>query len=254
MVFQALILFNTLKQDVLNDDILDIKGVKLPNFFKYDDNLQFEFCHQFIELYQDYILQSNGYFSYETKDFQISADDVILDCGANMGLFAAFAASKGAIVHCFEPCNSTRALLELTQKLYPDKIIIHPYAVSNKSGTAILYQTDNIGANHLSQYDVNLGNQILQKEEIATITIDDFISQNNIIPTMIKMDVEGAEFEAIQGAMKTLREYSPKTVIGIYHTPNMVNRIKMLINNTLTGWTSIVEKQENLFLYKKSKE
>jgi hypothetical protein len=70
---------------------------------------------------------------------------------------------------------------------------------------------------------------------------------------MIKMDVEGAEFDAMQGALKTLNSHSPKVVAGVYHTPNMANRIKMLINNTLSGWT-VVQKQDNLFLYKKSKE
>lgn len=253
MIFQALILFNTLKQDILNDSVLDIKGVKLPNFFKQNNELQFEFCHQFIELYQDYILQSNGYFSYEMEDFQISENDVILDCGANMGLFAAFAASRGATIHCFEPCESTRKLLEQTQKLYPNQIHIYSYAISNKNGKSVLLNVDNIGANHLSQYNVNMGNMVLNREEVPTVTIDSFIEQNGIIPTMIKMDVEGAEFDAIQGALETLKNHSPKVVAGVYHTPNMANRIKMLINNTLSGWT-IVQKQDNLFLYKKSKE
>lgn len=252
MVFQALILFNTLHQDILNDEVLDIKGVKLPNFFKYNE-LQFEFCHQFIELYQDFVLQTNGNFSYETDDFHISQNDIIFDCGANMGLFAAFAASKGAIVHCFEPCSSTRLLLEQTQKLYPNQIIIHPYAISNKNDKAILCKTDNIGANHLKQYNVNLGNPILESEEINTITIDTFVNQSGIIPTLIKMDVEGAELEATQGALTTLKEYSPKCVIGAYHTPQAMGKIKMLINNNLANW-QIVQKQENLFLYKKSNE
>ena len=133
MVFQGLILFNTLKQDILNDEVLDIKGVKIPNFFKDNTDLQFEFCHQFIELYQDYVLQSKGYFSYEMENFEISENDIIFDCGANMGMFAAYAATKGAIVHCFEPCSSTRELLYKTQELYPNNIIIHPFAISNVS-------------------------------------------------------------------------------------------------------------------------
>lgn len=252
MVFQALILFNALQQNVLNDDVLDVKGVKLPNFFKNND-LQWEFCHQFVELYQNYVLQTDGKLSYEMDDFCISSDDIIFDCGANAGLFAAYAASKGAMVHCFEPCGSTRELLKQTQRLYPDNIIIYPYALSNKNGEATLCKTNNIGANHLNQYDVNLANEVLQTETVLTTTIDNFVEQNNIIPTFIKMDVEGAEFDAVQGALKTLQKYSPKMVVGAYHTSNMMTKIKMLINNTLSGW-AIIQKQENLFLYKKSKE
>lgn len=249
MVFQGLILFNTLKQDILNDEVLDIKGVKIPNFFKDNTDLQFEFCHQFIELYQDYVLQSKGYFSYEMENFKISENDIIFDCGANMGMFAAYAATKGAIVHCFEPCSSTRELLYKTQELYPNNIIIHPFAISNVSAEMEFIQTDNIGANHLSKHQVNLGNRILKKEKVQAITIDDFIAQYDIIPTMIKMDVEGAELDALQGAMKTLKQHSPKCVIGAYHTYDMPQKIKMLINNNLSNW-QFVQKQDNLFLYK----
>ena len=252
MVFQGLILFNTLKQDILNDDTLNIKGVRIPNFFKHNE-LQFEFCHQFIELYQDFVLQTNGNFSYEKENFCISKDDVVFDCGANMGLFAAYAATKGAIVHCFEPCTSTRQLLEETQKLYPNQIFIHPYAISNICGETEFCKTDNIGANHLSKYSVNPGNGILSKERVQTITLDEFVKQTGIIPTFIKMDVEGAELDAMQGALQTLKQYTPKCVIGAYHTYDMPNKIKMLIRNTLSGW-EIVQKQDNLFLDKNFNE
>jgi FkbM family methyltransferase len=252
MVFQGLILFNTLKQDILNDDTLNIKGVQIPNFFKRNE-LQFEFCHQFIELYQDFVLQTNGDFSYEKENFCISKDDVVFDCGANMGLFAAYAATKGAIVHCFEPCASTRQLLEETQKLYPNQIFIHPYAISNICGETEFCKTDNIGANHLSKYPVNPGNGILSKERVQTITLDEFVKQTGIIPTFIKMDVEGAELDAMQGALQTLKQYAPKCVVGAYHTYDMPNKIKMLIRNTLSGW-EIVQKQDNLFLDKNSNE
>lgn len=252
MVFQGLILFNTLKQDILNDDTLNIKGVRIPNFFKHNE-LQFEFCHQFIELYQDFVLQTHGNFSYEKEDFHISKNDVVFDCGANMGLFAAYAATKGAVVHCFEPCASTRQLLEETQKLYPNQIFIHSYAISNICGETEFCETDNIGANHLSKYPVNPGNGILSKEKVQTITLDEFVKQTGIIPTFIKMDIEGAELDAMQGALQTLRQYTPKCVIGAYHTYDMPNKIKMLIRNTLSGW-EIVQKQNNLFLDKNSNE
>ena len=58
--YQTITLLNALKQDIFNDDILYLKDVKIPNFFKIQDkNLQFEFCHQILELYEDYIFLTN---------------------------------------------------------------------------------------------------------------------------------------------------------------------------------------------------
>ena len=67
-----------------------------------------------------------------------------------MGLFAAYAATKGAKVYCFEPCSSTRKLLKQTQSLYPKgQITIIPKALSNINSIEFFLKTDNIGANRL---------------------------------------------------------------------------------------------------------
>ena len=38
---------------------------------------------------------------------------------------------------------------------------------------------------------------------VKTITIDDLVKINNIKPNFIKLDIEGAEFEALQGSLNT---------------------------------------------------
>ena len=52
-------------------------------------------------------------------------------------------------------------------------------------------------------------------EEIETLTIDE-LSADRVI-TYIKMDVEGAEKEAIEGAINTLKTQKPKLNIALYH-------------------------------------
>lgn len=216
MIYKALTLFNTLKQDILNQKILNIKNIQIPNFFNINFSLQWEFCHQFLELYQDWILNPQGYFAYENKDIQITKDDIVFDCGANMGLFAAYAASKGAQVYCFEPCSFTRSLLQQTQNLYPNNITIVPKALTDQNGTDTLFLTSNIGANRLKTS--NMAGEITNSTEvIETITLDTFIENNKIYPTFIKIDIEGSEENMLKG-FTTINKYCPKIAIASYHT------------------------------------
>lgn len=52
-------------------------------------------------------------------------------------------------------------------------------------------------------------------EEIETTTIDELCKDKNV--TYIKMDVEGAETEALDGAEITLKNQKPKLNIALYH-------------------------------------
>lgn len=52
-------------------------------------------------------------------------------------------------------------------------------------------------------------------DEIETVTVDTLVSNKNI--TYLKMDVEGAEYEALCGAEKTLKSQKPKLNIALYH-------------------------------------
>lgn len=65
------------------------------------------------------------------------------------------------------------------------------------------------------------------EDSIETITIDEALG--DAVPTFIKMDVEGAELEALKGAEKSIRNYHPKLAISIYHKPEDVDEIPRLL-------------------------
>lgn len=51
--------------------------------------------------------------------------------------------------------------------------------------------------------------------------------------SFIKMDIEGAEKEALMGAKKIIHKYKPKLAVCVYHKPEDIVRLPLLINEIL---------------------
>ena len=62
---------------------------------------------------------------------------------------------------------------------------------------------------------------------IRTISLDAFLQDERV--TFIKMDIEGAELEALQGAERVIRECKPKLAVSIYHKKEDIWEIPHLI-------------------------
>ena len=58
-------------------------------------------------------------------------------------------------------------------------------------------------------------------------SIDNVLDGNRA--SVIKMDIEGAEYKALIGAEKTIRRFHPKLMISIYHKPEDIYEIPNLI-------------------------
>ena len=64
---------------------------------------------------------------------------------------------------------------------------------------------------------------------IQCVTLDD--SAPTFEPTLIKMDIEGAEMDALQGAERTISKYKPGLAISIYHKPEHLWELPLWIAN-----------------------
>jgi FkbM family methyltransferase len=151
---------------------------------------------------------------YEYKEINLAANDVVIDAGANIGMFSALASYKGATVFSFEPVPYNQQLLELTKSLNKN-ITVCPFALSDKTGKMRLSmeEDDNIGS-----FSENISAK--NSFEVDAITLDEFVSKNKIEKiSFIKADIEGAERKMLWGATEVLKNFSPKLAICTYHYP-----------------------------------
>lgn len=65
------------------------------------------------------------------------------------------------------------------------------------------------------------------KTVVDTISLDEAIGDNN--PGFIKMDIEGAELEALKGARGLIQKYKPKLAVCVYHRPEDIETIPKLL-------------------------
>lgn len=150
---------------------------------------------------------------YELNLFlsKLSKGDVVLDIGANMGVYSLLSServgSSGKII-AFEPDNENYECFKKSiRENKMDNIVLHPYAVSNKTETI-----------YFEKNAFNSGNHQIRKEKtdqsqhsIEAVCLDEFLVDISRID-VIKIDIQGAEFFAFEG-MKRLIERFPKVLI-----------------------------------------
>lgn len=198
-------------------------------------------------IFGDYSNLTEG--AYELGKVKLEKSDVVLDLGANIGMFSCVAASKGCHVYAFEPTPSTRELLKMNQRLYADFQIV-AYAVCADIGKA------SFGCAVADDGDANTGENSLRLKgpeshqiEVDTITIDAFVEQSGLASVdFIKADIEGAERDMLRGARNTLAKFAPKLALCTYHLPDDKEVMEQLILEANPNYV-IEHKWKKLYAY-----
>jgi FkbM family methyltransferase len=84
------------------------------------------------------------------------------------------------------------------------------------NGEYVNFNLPNIGTNGEIGHPCFFGDESKQ-EGVKSISLDKFITDTNIIPSLIKIDVEGAEFNVLNGAKELLSQYKPKIILEIHN-------------------------------------
>lgn len=68
-------------------------------------------------------------------------------------------------------------------------------------------------------------------QTVNCIRLDDWFKENNVEPTFIKMDIEGAEVGALKGAAEAIKRLKPKLAICLYHKLTDMWEVPLLIKS-----------------------
>ncbi len=167
--------------------------------------------------------------NYEEENFgflksSITKDAVVLDIGAHIGLFATIAAklagNQGKIF-AFEPAPATQKVLHQTIAINHLQHTITPVAAAMGSQIGIITffvsddEADN--SNSLVSYKED---RKLNGINVPVNTIDNFVQAQQLQKVdFIKIDVEGAEFDTLQGGLHVFKTMRPKVIVAIHPEP-----------------------------------
>lgn len=198
-----------------------IKKIRLTNFNNQS---------KVVKLRADNIIthfRANLFFSKEKEvrlfiDNQLRENDIFFDVGANIGIFSIYAAvRKNAKVYAFEPEYSNLSILKENILKNSLKNNIHPYSIAIGKNNHItnLHVADitpGAAVSSISDKDLKTtdeGFNVVWKEGIVEMKIDDICKQLNIIPNMLKIDTDGNEKNVLIGAENTLKSSQLKCII-----------------------------------------
>jgi FkbM family methyltransferase len=158
---------------------------------------------------------------FDGSVIKLSDSEVYIDGGGFDGdtaeSFINFVKKKYKSVHVFEPDTALLNKAKVRLKEF-DHIAYNPLGIYDKKTTLYFDITGGL--------DGIISNQGSVK--IDTISIDEY---KDAQPTYIKLDIEGVEIQAINGAVNTIKTLKPKLAIASYHYPKHLWEIPLLIKS-----------------------
>mgnify|MGYP001864251635 FL=1 len=120
-------------------------------------------------------------------------------------------------IYCYEITKETTAILKNTLSNF-DNIVYKNKAVLDKNQILYLKESSiNASANQVGEIGTT---------EVEAVTLDDDVLERIDI---LKMDIEGSEYQALLGAKNHIKNDTPKLLISVYHNNDDLWRIPILI-------------------------
>lgn len=150
------------------------------------------------------VLRRTGAFESVVTEFvrdYLNRDMVCVDAGAHLGYYTLIAARRAKWVHAFEPHAGFREIL--LRNIWENghrNVDVLETALFSRCTTG----------------SVDGGGEVLRlgSGPVRTTTLDDYLGGAPV--HLVKIDVEGAEFDVLLGAELTLQEHGPALAVEVH--------------------------------------
>lgn len=165
----------------------------------------------------------------------IQPGDTVVEAGGHVGFISNYFAhlvGPGGVVLVFEPGpNNLPYMTANTRTL--DQVQVIDKAIGEANGSLSFFIEDLTGQNNSLIKDYQALEQNSKSAHVKAeyheiivdvVRLDDYLTENAILPDWIKIDIEGAEWEALQGALATL-DAAPALMVEITRKAESVTRL-----------------------------
>ena len=164
---------------------------------------------------------------YSDDNFSINNDDVIIDVGAHIGLFALFTSQfcKNGKIFCYEPIKENyKILIENIEMNQIQNIFPNNLAVTKETSRVKIFLNDDQSGH--SMFIQNKNFVEVDSKSLSDIFIDNGIKECDFL----KLDCEGAEYEIIESLPSDLFTKINKTAIEYHMVDTKPELLEQLIN------------------------
>jgi FkbM family methyltransferase len=179
-----------------------------------------------------YLLSEHAWMAESNGANHVRNGDIVIDCGAHVGVFTNMALLRGAskvVAIEPDPVNLECLRRNFRQEISDGRVIVVPKGVWSREKIITLYESNsNSGSNTM------IGARSEQKAgkiEVPVTTLDKIVEELHLPRVdFIKMDIEGAEREALRGAAGTLARDFPRLMLDSYHLPDDMQVLPVVIH------------------------
>lgn len=161
-----------------------------------------------------YLLAEHDWMSRLSSDHAVRKGEIVIDVGAHVGIFTRKALDRGAakvIAIEPDPLNVECLRRNFSDEIADGRVVIVPEGAWDKEDSITLYLGESSGWNSV------MGPQGAGAIDIRVRPIDDMVAELKLDRVdLIKMDIEGAEIQALEGARATLLRDRPRIMIDTY--------------------------------------